>query len=354
MSGPFDHPWLEGLVSDAESAAIWEPERQLTHMLAFEAALARAAGACGAVEVDMAERAARAIEGARIAPAELAEGTARDGVPVPALVRLLRGAAGAGAAAVHAGATSQDVIDTALALTLREAASLALARLAALDDALAELDARFGTVPIMGRTRMQVALPIRTGVRIAAWRAPLAEHRVRLQAARERVERLQLGGPVGDRASFGEHGPAIAAHMAAALGLRDAAPWHARRDGVVEHGQIMALIAGTLGKMGQDVALMAQQGVGEVTLAGGGSSAMAHKSNPVLAELLVTLARYAAGQSGLLAQALVHEQERSGAAWTLEWMVLPDLSRAGLRALSAARELCRAVERIVTPAEGAR
>jgi 3-carboxy-cis,cis-muconate cycloisomerase len=138
--------------------------------------------------------------------------------------------------------------------------------------------------------------------------------------------------------------------MAASLGLRDAAPWHALRDGVVEHGQVMALIAGTLGKMGQDLALMAQQGVDEVALSGGGgSSAMPHKANPVAAETLVALARYAAGQSGLMAQALVHEQERSGAAWTLEWMVLPGLSRAALRALGLAADLVARVERIGAP-----
>ena len=345
MTGAFDHPWLGGLLGDAEAAAIWAPERQLGHMLAFEAALSRALGASGAVDAGSAERAARAIEGVSVAPEDLREGTARDGVPVPALVRRLRDAAGADAAAVHMGATSQDVIDTALALALQDAADLARDRLAALEDALAGLEARFGDARMVGRTRMQAALPIRAATRIQAWRAPLADHRARLDASRPRVERLQLGGPVGDRKAFGAHGPAIVGHIAAALGLRGADPWHARRDGVVEHGHVMAGVAGTLGKMGQDVCLMAQQGVDEIALAGGGgSSAMAHKSNPVAAEALVALARYAAGQAGLLGQAAVHEQERSGAAWTLEWLVLPDLSRSALRALSAALELCRAVE----------
>jgi 3-carboxy-cis,cis-muconate cycloisomerase len=349
MSAAFDHPWLSGLLGDAEAAAIWSPERQLRHMLRVEAALARALGACGAAEAGAAERAARAVEAARPDMAALAQGTARDGVPVPALLRGLRAVAGgeAEAGAIHAGATSQDVIDTALALTLDEATTLALDRLAALEADLGALEARFGAARIMGRTRMQAALPIAAATRIGAWRAPLADHRARLEAARPRIARLQLGGPVGDRAAWADRAPAVAAHMAAALGLADAAPWHARRDGVVEHGQIMALIAGSTGKMGQDLALMAQQGVDEVALSGaGGSSAMAHKANPVAAETLVALGRYAAGQSGLLAQALLHEQERSGAAWTLEWMVLPGLSRAGLRALSGARALVAAIERI--------
>jgi 3-carboxy-cis,cis-muconate cycloisomerase len=102
--------------------------------------------------------------------------------------------------------------------------------------------------------------------------------------------------------------------------------------------------------MGQDVALMAQQGIGEVILSGGGaSSAMAHKHNPVLAELLVTLARFNAAQSGLMQQAMVHEQERSGAAWALEWMVLPLMAQATGRALTVARNLTASIKAIGEP-----
>ena len=347
MSGPFDHQWLGGLLGDAEAAAIWSADRQLAHMLRFEAALARALGASGAVDPAAGERTARAIEAAEIAPESLRAGTARDGVPVPALVRHLRALPDADPGAVHAGATSQDVIDSALALTLREATDLSLRRLDALDAALAALGNRHGAARIMGRTRMQAAMPIKASIRIEAWRRPLARHRDRLVAARPRIERLQLGGAAGDRAGLGPRGASVSAHVAAELDLADEAVWHAERDGVAEHGACMALIAGTLGKLGQDVCLMAQQGVDEIVMSGGGgSSAMAHKSNPIGAELLVTLARYAAGQAGSLAQAMVHEQERSGAAWTLEWMVLPDLSRAALRSLACAADVAARVRRI--------
>ena len=101
------------------------------------------------------------------------------------------------------------------------------------------------------------------------------------------------------------------------------------------------LLSGTLGKIGQDIALMAQNEVGEVRLAtGGGSSAMPHKSNPVPAEVLVTLARFNAGLLGTLHQALVHENERSGAAWTLEWLVLPQMAVATGAGLSKAHGPC--------------
>ena len=114
--------------------------------------------------------------------------------------------------------------------------------------------------------------------------------------------------------------------MAKRLDLGLATPWQAQRDPIVALGNLLALIAGTLGKIGMDVTLLAQNEVAAVTLAGGGgSSAMAHKSNPVNAEVLVALARQVAGLSGTLNQALVHENERSGAAWTLEWLTLPTM-----------------------------
>ncbi|MEL7149199.1 MAG: lyase family protein, partial [Pseudomonadota bacterium] len=146
---------------------------------------------------------------------------------------------------------------------------------------------------------------------------------------------------------FGDEGERIASHMAGALGLAAGPVWHTDRTAVAEYAGRLSLVTGSLGKFGQDVTLMAQQGVDEITLrGGGGSSAMPHKSNPVIAELLVTLARFNATQISGLHQALVHEQERSGAAWMLEWMILPQMSVVAARALSAACALCDQVERI--------
>ena len=125
--------------------------------------------------------------------------------------------------------------------------------------------------------------------------------------------------------------------MAQALGLACAPPWHSARDRLAEFAAWMSLAAGSLGKLGQDVALMAQNEVAAVELPhGGGSSAMAHKSNPVGAEVLVALARLTAGLLGTFHQALVHENERSGAAWTLEWLVLPQMTEAAGAALRIA------------------
>lgn len=349
MTDVFDHPWLGGLFADPDMAALWSPDAHLARMRAFEAAFSRAIGRAGLA--DRAEAAARAIEGAVFDMDDLRAGTGQDGVVVPRLVRQMKAAAGDAAGAVHAGATSQDVIDTAAAMAMRDTLALIDARLGTLAEALEALTARFGDCPLMGRTRMQAATEITVRDRIAPWLLPLADHRTRIAEARPRIARLQLGGASGDRADLGDRADAVASDMAKALGLENPARgWHAMRDGVAEFAGLLSLVSGTLGKMGQDMALMAQQGIGDIALSGGGtSSAMTHKQNPVLAELLVTLARFNAGQLALVHQALIHEQERSGAAWALEWMVLPPMAQATGRALTGAIALVGQIRRIGSP-----
>lgn len=345
MISVFEHPWLGALFGDDEAAALWSPEAQLGHFRAFEAALARALEQSGLVPSGHGAAAASVIETADIDLQGLAQGTGTDGLPIPNLVKQLRAVAGDYRAAVHTGATSQDVMDTALSLTLKALTDLLQLRLKELDATLGGLTQTKGANALMGRTRMQAALPITAADRLASWRQPLASHVAALEGLRPQVERLQLGGAVGTRGDFGEVGPQIAALIADALGLQDGPVWHTDRAGVAAYAGCLSLITGSLGKIGQDVALMTQQGIDEVTLAaGGGSSAMPHKSNPVLAELLVTLARFNATQLAGMHHALVHEQERSGAAWMLEWMILPQMSVTTARALAASNVLCAQIK----------
>lgn len=349
MTGVFDHPWLSGLFADTEIAALWSAEAQLSHMLAFEAAWSRHGHLAGLWSEADGASAASAIEGVPLAPEELRDGTAQDGVCVPVLARLLKERTGA--TAIHKGATSQDVIDTATVLSLVQSLDLIDQRLAQLASDLNALEDRFGTSPLMGRTRMQAAMPITVADRVQTWRLPLDTHRERLAQLRPRVALVQIGGAAGDRAALGADADAVCEAVAGELDL-SATPecWHAMRDGMAEAASVLSLITGTLGKMGQDICLMAQQGIGEIKVeGGGGSSAMPHKQNPVLAELLVTLARYNAVQLSGLHQAMVHEQERSGAAWALEWMLLPQMVQATGRALVVASDVTSQITSIGTP-----
>ncbi|WP_439119712.1 3-carboxy-cis,cis-muconate cycloisomerase [Marivita sp.] len=349
MTSVFDHPWLSGLFADTEVAALWSAEAQLSHMLAFEAAWSRHGHLAGLWAKDDGAAAASAIEGVTLAPEELRDGTAKDGVCVPVLVRLLKERTGA--TAIHKGATSQDVIDTATVLSLVQSLDLIDQRLAQLASELNALEDRFGTSPLMGRTRMQAAMPITVADRVQTWRLPLDTHRDRLEQLRPRVALVQIGGAAGDRAALGADEDAVSEAVAGELGL-SATPqcWHAMRDGIGEAASVLALITGTLGKMGQDICLMAQQGIDEIKMeGGGGSSAMPYKQNPVMAELLVTLARYNAVQLSGVHHAMVHEQERSGAAWALEWMLLPQMVQATGRALVVASDVTSQITSIGTP-----
>jgi 3-carboxy-cis,cis-muconate cycloisomerase len=341
---PFDHPLYRDLLGDDEVAGHFAGEREWAQYVRFETALARAAAAEGLIP----EAAAEAIATAVFHPDETAirAATARDGVPIPEFVRQLRQHVGERYAAhVHFGATSQDVIDTGLVLRLGTVADILDRRLADLVAAFEHLASRFGDHRLMGRTRMQDALPITVGSRVETWSLPLARHRVRLQELRPRLLVLQFGGAVGTLEKFGARGGAVAKRLAINLGLGlPQRSWHTQRDGLVEFAGWLSLLTGSLGKFGADVALMAQNAIAEIELeGGGGSSTMPHKSNPVRAEALVALALYNATLLPAMHHALVAEQERSGAAWTAEWLTLPQMAVATGAALRTAMALAGSI-----------
>lgn len=341
----FEHPFLSGLVGDDEAGQLFSAKAEIDAMLAFEAALAKAEAASGIIPVEAADLIAAVCRTFEPDIAGLCKGTGRDGVVIAELVKQLRGAVAArpgGADAanqVHFGATSQDAIDTALVIRLKQVSALFIGRLAALEDALASVDATFGSRALMGHTRMQAAIPITVSDRIRAWLEPLTRHRARLAEFSSSGFAVQFGGAAGTLEKLGDKAATVRQALASELGLADAAQWQSQRDRLVEFSGILTMISGSLGKMGQDVALLAEMG-GEMQLAGGGgSSAMAHKQNPVAAEVLVSLARFNAVQLSGMQQSMVHEQERSGAAWTLEWLILPSMVMAAGASLRLATEL---------------
>ncbi len=209
---------------------------------------------------------------------------------------------------------------------------------------LSSLAERFGGRSLDGVTRMQKAIPIRAADRVEAWRAPLQRHQQRLSQLSGRLLVVQFGGAAGTLEKLGDKGPAVRAALAARLGLGDAPQWHSQRDALADFAGWLSLVTGSLGKFGQDIALMAMAGKDIALTGGGGSSAMPHKQNPVKAEALVALARFNATQLSGMHQAQIHEQERSGAAWTLEWLLLPQMVVATAASLRLAAELAAQVE----------
>ncbi|MDX8535071.1 3-carboxy-cis,cis-muconate cycloisomerase [Mesorhizobium sp. VK25A] len=342
---PFDHPLLSGLLGDEEAARHFSVEADIDAMLGFERALTEAEAECGVIPRDAWAAIEKALGPFRPDTAKLRAGVAKDGVVVPELVRQIKAAVAAPHDAyVHFGATSQDVIDTSLVLRLRQVVDHIGLLLGENVVRLTGLDLEFGSRELMAMTRMQPAVPIAVAGRIVSWRAPLEHHQERLNELSGRLLVLQFGGAAGTLDKLGDKAPAVRAALAAKLGLADAPQWHSQRDALAEFAGWLSLVTGSLGKFGQDVALMAQVGSDIRLSGGGGSSAMPHKQNPVKAEVLVALARFNATQLSGMHQALVHEQERSGSAWTLEWLILPQMVVATAAALRLAAELAGQIE----------
>jgi 3-carboxy-cis,cis-muconate cycloisomerase len=333
----FDHPYLSGLLGDEEISAFFAAEADIRAMLSFEAALAQAQADHGVASKETAVRIAAVCATFQPDVLALRHAVATDGVVIPELVRQLRKAIGSEAAEkIHHGATSQDVIDTSLMLRLKAACAILSDRLSRLLGSFDDLGRDWGGNQLMGQTRMQAAIPITVADRLSAWSSPLADFRDRLN---ETAFPLQFGGAAGTLDKLGDKAGTVRATLAGTLGLSDSPQWQSQRAVVADLAHLLSLITGSLGKFGQDIALLAQSGI-EITLSrGGGSSAMPHKQNPVAAETLVSLARFNAVQLSGIHQSMVHEQERSGAAWTLEWMILPQMVIACGASLRLAGEL---------------
>ncbi len=342
---PFGAPSHGNLFADAGMRALLSDERHIAAMVEAEVALARAQAACGMIP-DAAARAIADAAGTFSADAEdLGAGTESAGVPVPALVAQLRKSVGGDAAThVHWGATSQDIMDTALVLVLREVIARFDTQLGALGDALARLARDHADTLMLARTRLQQAAPTSFGLKVAGWREPVVRQRARLSELSSRLLVAQLGGAAGTLAPLGDKGADVRAAFAAELGLGlTPLPWHVQRDALAEFASWLSLTTGVLGKIGLDVGLLAQSEVGELRETGeagkGGSSTLPQKANPVGSEILVTLARYNANELGAMHQALLHEGERSGAAWSLEWLSLPNMILAASGSLAHALRL---------------
>lgn len=343
----FDHPVLGGLLGDDELATLFSFDAELASMLRFEIALALAEAELGIIPARSAAAIETALQAFKPDIDKLRDKIAVDGVIVPEFVRQMRTAVDGDAAKhLHFGATSQDVIDSALMLRTEEALALLETRLLRLVPRLDALAARDGGNVLMGRARMQAGLPITASDRIGAWVEPIRRNAQRIQALLATGFPIQFGGAVGTLDVLGTRGPRVRKRLAEKLRLRDAPQWHSQRDMVSDIANLLSLISGANGKLGQDIALMAQAGDEIVLGGGGGSSAMPHKRNPVSAEVLVALARFNATQLSGMHYALVHEQERSGAAWTLEWMLLPQMICAAGASLRHALLLVESIESI--------
>ena len=346
-------PIFERFLSTPEMLEAFGAKAFVQAMLDFEAALARAEAAEGSIPEAAATAIAAACRADRFdLDALAAEGARAGSLAIPLVRRLTEAVRAADPAAsnwVHWGSTSQDVIDSAMACCTRRALGLLDATLGALELAVIELAGRHLETPALARTLMQPAQVVSFGFKLVAWAAPLDRSRARLHRAAAEALNLQFGGAVGTLSTLGAAGPGVARRMAADLGLGlPPGAWHAQRDAWVALGCEVGVLCGTLGKIGTDIALLAQGEIGEVAepsgAGRGGSSAMPHKRNPVAAMVARAAALRAPQHVAALLAAMGQEQERGLGNWQAELAEWPGLWASAHGAASALAEALAGLE----------
>jgi len=338
----------------------------LQAMLDAEAGLARALERAGLAPAGAGKAVTAAARAGNFDPNELGGLAALTGNPVPGLARALaRQVPQTAASAVHRGATSQDIVDTAAMLLAKRAIEVIQADLARAADAAAGLAAAHRASIMIGRTLLQQAVPVTFGLVAAGWLTSLDEARAGLDSVGPRLA-VQFGGAAGTVASLGEAGQRVAALLAEELGLAvPVLPWHTNRLRMIDLGTALARVAAALGKIARDVTLLAQSEVGELSEGAGqrgagqrgadqpgagqqapaasprrgGSSAMPHKRNPVASIAILGCTKQVPGLLTTLAAAAEQELQRAAGAWHAEWEPVTALLRLTGSASSWAADL---------------
>lgn len=309
--------------------AIFEDAALLARYTEVEVALARAQGRLGVIPAQAAKDIAAKCDASKLDLERLKQETETVGYPILPLVRQLAAQCGEAGRYLHWGATTQDIMDTAVVLQLRAALALIESDIGELRTILARQARRYRDTPMAGRTHLQQALPVTFGYKLAIWLAMVDRHAERLQQLKPRVLVGQFAGAAGTLASLGDKGMAVQKAVMEELRLaQPVATWHAARDGLAEAVNFLGLVTGSLGKVAFDVMLMASTEVAEVSepfVPGrGASSTMPQKRNPISSELILAAAKAVRQHAGLMLDALVQDFERATGPWHAEWIALPE------------------------------
>ena len=322
--------------------AIFADEALVARYVAVEVALAAAEARAGVIPKEAAEAIKRAADPAAIDLAKLKAETDIVGYPIVGVVHQLARQCGEAGRYVHWGATTQDIMDTATVLQIKDALALVEADLAAIEAALAALARKHASTVMAGRTHLQHALPVTFGYKAAVWLSMIARHRQRLAELKPRVLVGQFAGAAGTLASLGDKGLAVHDALMHELGLaRPSMPWHVARDGFAEAVCFLGLVTGSLAKIATDIMLLMQTEVAEAfepfVEGRGSSSTMPQKRNPISCEMILAAGKIVRQQAGLMLDAMAADHERATGPWQLEWVAIPEAFLAAGGALRQAR-----------------
>jgi 3-carboxy-cis,cis-muconate cycloisomerase len=322
---------LVGLYGDERINELFSSESTIDTWLRTEAALATAQGELGVLTAQDAAAVVEAATLENIDQDRLWKETRNVGYPILSVVRQIDAALPeARRGHVHYGATTQDIMDTGLALQLNEASARLAELLNRFGDALAALAQRHVDTVLAGRTHALQAVPTTFGAKLASYLGELTRHRERLASARDRVAMVSLFGAAGTSAAYGAQAPALRRRVAELLGLGSSAvPWHVARDSPAEFGLVCALLAGTCARFAREVVDLSRTEIGEVAEADGhhrgASSTMPQKVNPIESEAVIGMSVSAGALSSALLRAMEAGHERAAGEWQAEWQVLPQL-----------------------------
>src|SRR5579871_4271834 len=322
--------------------AVFSDRALIARYVEVEIALARAEARCGVIPAEAAAAIAQRCNIDALDLDLLRQETDNVGYPILPLVHQLVKQCGEAGRWLHWGATTQDIMDTAVVLQVREGLRIVGEDIAALRGILAGLAQRHRDTPMAGRTHLQQALPVTFGYKAAVWLAMFDRHAERLAQLSPRVLVGQFAGAAGTLASIGEQGFAVQAALCEELRLGvPAATWHVARDGFAETVNFLGLVTGSLGKIALDVMLMASTELAEVyepfVPGRGASSTMPQKRNPISSELMLAAAKAVRQHAGLMLDASIQDLERATGPWHAEWIALPESFVLAAGALHQAR-----------------
>jgi 3-carboxy-cis,cis-muconate cycloisomerase len=303
--------------------------RLLGRYAEVEIALAKAEARCGVIPAEAAEAIAKCTNVAALDFDLLRRETDIVGYPILPLVQQMVKQCGEAGRYVHWGATTQDIMDTALVLQVRAGLTIIEQDISTLRGILADLSRRYRDTPMAGRTHLQQALPVTFGYKTAIWLAMFGRHAERLHQLKPRVLIGQFAGAAGTLASLGNKGFDVQKAFCDELGLGiPVSTWHVARDGLAEVVNFLALLTGSLGKIALDIMIMASTEFAEVyepfVKGRGASSTMPQKRNPISSELMLAASKAVRQHAGLMLDATVQDFERATGPWHAEWMAIPE------------------------------